>query len=173
MTTSMRPGYSYMQIALHWLIAALVLFQLVFGESMVAATDAAETGQALPASDAALATGHYWVGIGILALVVLRLGIRLSSPVPAAEEGNVLLAGIARATHWAFYALLVAVPVSGLLTVYVNPDIGEFHQLAKPVFIVLIALHAGAALFHHFVLRDGTLKLMLRPSTRPNGVSDE
>lgn len=173
MTTSRKPGYSSVQIALHWSIAALVLFQLVFGESMVAATDAAETGQPLPASDAALATGHYWVGIGILALVALRLGIRLRSRVPAPEEGNAILAVIARATHWAFYALLVAVPVSGLLTVYVNPDIGEFHQLAKPVFIVLIALHAGAALFHHFVLRDGTLKRMLRPSTRPNGVSDE
>lgn len=171
MTTSRNPGYSSVQIVLHWLIAALVLFQLGFGESMVAATDAAENGQTLPASDAALATGHYWVGIGILALVLLR--IRLRSGVGAAEEGNVLLAFAARATHWAFYALLVVVPISGLLTVYVNPDIGKFHQLAKPVFIVLIALHAGAALFHHFVLRDGTLKRMLRPNTRPNGVSDE
>ena len=42
----------------------------------VAATDAAENGQTLPASDAALATGHYWVGIGILALVLLRIRLR-------------------------------------------------------------------------------------------------
>lgn len=34
---------------------------------------------------------------------------------------------------------MVIVPVSGLLTVYVNLDIGEIHQLAKPVYIVLIA----------------------------------
>lgn len=55
-------------------------------------------------------------------------------------------------------------PVTGLLTVYVNPDIGEIHQLAKPAFVILIALHASAALFHHFVLRDGTLKRMLSPT---------
>lgn len=173
MTTHEKLGYSSIQIALHWSIAALVLFQLVFGESMVAATDAAETGEALASQDAALATAHYWVGISVLILVALRLGIRLRSGLPATAENNMLLAPLARATHWAFYVLLVIVPVSGLLTVYVNPDIGELHQLAKPVFIVLIALHAGAALFHHFVLRDGTLKRMLRPMQTPSKASDD
>jgi cytochrome b561 len=173
MTTHEKLGYSSIQIALHWSIAALVLFQLVFGESMVAATDAAETGEALASQDAALATAHYWVGISVLILVALRLGIRLRSGLPVTADNNMLLAPLARATHWAFYVLLVIVPVSGLLTVYVNPDIGELHQLAKPVFIVLIALHAGAALFHHFVLRDGTLKRMLRPMQTPSKASDD
>ena len=35
MTTHEKLGYSSIQIALHWSIAALVLFQLIFGESMV------------------------------------------------------------------------------------------------------------------------------------------
>ena len=113
---------------------------------MVAATDAAETGEALAGKDAALATAHYWVGIAVLVLVALRLGIRVRSGGVTTAGSNVVLAWLAKATHWTFYALLVIVPVSGLLTVYVNPDVGEFHQLAKPVFIVLIALHAGAAL---------------------------
>lgn len=164
MTTSRTSGYSLAQILLHWLIAVLVLFQLVFGESMVAATDAAETGQPLSISDAVFATGHYWVGIAILSLAALRLAIRLRSPSPVPAEANPLLALAARATHWVFYVLLVIVPVSGLWTVYVDPGVGEFHQLAKPAFIALIALHAGAALFHHLVLRDGTLKRMLRPA---------
>ena len=167
MTPPKKPGYSSIQIALHWTIAALVLFQLLFGESMVAATDAAETGEALAGKDAAFATAHYWVGIAVLVLVALRLGIRVRSGGATTADSNVVLAWLAKATHWTFYALLVIVPVSGLLTVYVNPDVGEFHQLAKPVFIVLIALHAGAALFHHFVLRDGTLKRMLRPTQNP------
>ncbi len=41
--------YSTLQIALHWLIAAAVLFQLVFGESMTNVVDAAEEGRRSPA----------------------------------------------------------------------------------------------------------------------------
>lgn len=157
-------GYGPIQIGLHWLIAALVLFQLVFGESMVTATEAAEEGEAIGASDAILATAHYWVGISILALVALRLIVRLRNGTPPPIDGNPILALMAKATHWLFYILLVVVPVTGLLAVYANPEIGEIHQLAKPAFILLIALHAGAALFHHFILRDGTLRRMLVPA---------
>lgn len=157
-------GYAPIQIGLHWLIAALVLFQLVFGESMVAATDAAEEGTTLGTTDAVLATAHYWVGISVLVLVAVRLAVRLRVGAPAPAEGNRLMAFAARVTHWLFYILLVVVPVTGLITVYINPEMGEIHQLAKPAFIVLIVIHAGAALFHHFVLRDGTLKRMLVPA---------
>ncbi|WP_193336993.1 cytochrome b [Devosia beringensis] len=157
-------GYSSLQIGLHWLIAALIFFQLVFGESMVAATEAAEEGEALGGTDAALATAHYWVGLSVLALVALRFAIRLRQGVPAPIDENPLLVLAAKATHWLFYALLVVVPVTGLLAVYVNPEVGEIHQLAKPAFVILIVLHAGAALFHHFVLRDATLRRMLVPA---------
>lgn len=161
MSLQKNNGYAPIQIALHWLIAALVLFQLVFGESMVTATDAAEEGTTLGATDAVLATAHYWVGILVLVLVAMRLVVRLRMGTPAPAEGNPLMALAAKATHWLFYILLVAVPVTGLITVYINPEMGEIHQLAKPAFIVLIVLHAGAALFHHFVLKDGTLRRML------------
>lgn len=164
MSLQRSNGYTSTQIGLHWLIVALVLFQLVFGESMVTATDAAEEGTTLGGTDAFLATAHYWVGIAILALVAVRLLVRLRTGAPAPIDGNPLLRLAAKAMHWLFYAMLVAVPISGLLTVYVNPEIGDIHQLAKPAFIVLILLHAGAALFHQFVLRDGTLKRMLVPA---------
>ncbi|MEO5806443.1 cytochrome b/b6 domain-containing protein [Devosia sp.] len=166
MAPSIKPGYASTQIGLHWLIAALVVFQLVFGESIVAATEAAEEGGTLSAADAVLASAHYWVGISILMLVAVRLAMRLRLGAPALLEPNPILALLAKLTHWAFYALLVIVPVTGLLTVYVNPEIGEIHQLAKPVFIALIGLHAAAALFHQFVLRDGTLMRMLVPTKR-------
>lgn len=158
------PGYAPVQIALHWCIATLVIFQLVFGESMVKATEAAEEGQAIGGADAFLATAHYWVGLSILALVILRIGVRLRLGAPVLAQTNPLLAFLAKAVHWAFYALLVVVPVTGLLAVYANPEIGEIHQLAKPVFIVLIAVHATAAIYHQLVLRDGTLTRMLRPA---------
>ena len=55
-----KTGYSSIQIALHWLIAALVLFQLVFRESMVAGRDAAETGEALFAQRCRLCASALW-----------------------------------------------------------------------------------------------------------------
>ncbi|MBU1306074.1 MAG: cytochrome b [Alphaproteobacteria bacterium] len=164
MSLQKTNGYGPIQIGLHWLIAAMVLFQLVFGESMVTATDAAEEGTAISGSDALLATAHYWVGIGILVLVAVRILVRLRYGSPAPIDKNPLLVLAGKATHVLFYILLVAVPVSGLITVHLNPEMGEIHQLAKPAFIILIALHAVAALFHHFVLRDATLTRMLVPA---------
>lgn len=158
-------GYSGAQILLHWIIAALVLFQLLFGESMTIATDAAEEGTALAPSDAALASAHYWVGLAILALVLVRLVIRLAAGAPAPRSsGAPLLDRFVTAAHWLFYALLVAMPLSGLAAVYVTPEAGDVHQLGKPAFIILIAVHALGALYHQFWLKDGTLRRMIVPA---------
>lgn len=162
MATKTAPGFSRAQIVLHWLIAALVLFQLVFGESMAEVIDAAEEGETVSSLDSLLGTAHYWFGIAILVLVAIRLMLRLRTGVPGpAADTNPLFDLAARAMHWLFYALLVVVPVLGLMGYYFGDPWGEIHQLAKPAFIILIGLHAGAALFHQFVLRDGTLRRML------------
>lgn len=161
-STTTSPGYSTTQIGLHWLIAALVLFQLVFGESMVAVVDAAEEGEQASQTDILLSGGHYWVGIAILCLVAVRLVLRLTSGVRAQRPTTPIeLAAVAM--HWLFYALLFAVPVSGLMTLYVSEDIGDIHSLAKPVFIVLILVHAAAAFYHQFIVKDGTLRRMFVP----------
>jgi cytochrome b561 len=55
------------------------------------------------------------------------------------------------------------VPISGLVALYINDEVGDIHSLAKPVFIVLIAAHAAAALYHQFIVKDGTLRRMLVP----------
>ena len=60
-------GYSTSQIALHWIIAALVVFQLIFGEAMNAVVRASERGIAISASEQWWGDAHYWVGIAILA----------------------------------------------------------------------------------------------------------
>ena len=162
MPASTRTGYSPIQIVLHWTIAALVIFQLVFGESMAEAIEAAEEGETLSASDQTMASAHYWVGIAILALVALRLLVRVRTGAPAAI-GEGILTKLGAGMHHLFYLLLLLVPVTGLMGFYLGDPWGEIHELSKPVFIVLIGLHAAAALFHAFVLRDGTLKRMLRP----------
>jgi cytochrome b561 len=59
----------------------------------------------------------------------------------------------------------MAVPVSGLLAYYVWDWMGDIHAIAKPAFIVLIGVHAAAAIFHHFVLKDAVLRKMLVPAS--------
>lgn len=156
-------GYSGVQIGLHWLIAGLVAFQLVFGESMTTVVDAADEGGTVSAADQVLGAAHFWIGISVLVLAFVRFGVRLWAGAPA-HSGNAhpLAALAATVMHWLFYGLLFAVPVLGLLAYYVGDPFGDIHSLAKPVFIVLIVVHAGAALFNQFVLKDGTLMRMLR-----------
>jgi cytochrome b561 len=111
--------YTLYQIGLHWLIAALVFAQLFFVESMTEALEAAEEGEPVSALQGNLADMHYYFGIAILALVAVRLALRMKNgaPPPLAEtSGAIELAG--RVSHWLFYALLVVVPVTGLLGYY-------------------------------------------------------
>jgi cytochrome b561 len=160
MASQGKATYSGLQVSLHWVIAVLVLFQLIFGESMTVVRDASESGEAVEAMDQSLATAHYWVGWAILVLVVLRLLFRLiqGAPVPV---GTGRMATLASAAHWLFYLLLIAVPVTGLLAIYVSDELGDIHSLGKPILIALIVLHFLGALYHHFKLKDGTLARML------------
>lgn len=162
MAATTAPGYSPAQIVLHWLIAALVVFQLLFAEGIEEMVEAAEEGERLSAADAFFGSAHYWVGIAVLVLAVLRLTLRLrGGATPAGEASAAQLA--ATVVHALFYVLLVAVPVLGLLAFYSGGPWEGLHKLAKPAFILLIAVHAGAALYHQLVLRDGTLRRMLVP----------
>lgn len=156
-------GYSTIQISLHWIIVAAVLFQLIFGESMTAVVDAMEEGTTPSAGDLQLSSAHLWVGIIILLLLAIRLAMRMLQGAPEVIGAPGLATLAATAMHWLFYALLVIVPVTGLLAKYVGDPWGDIHTIGKPIFIILIVLHAAAALYHHFMLKDETLLRMLRP----------
>jgi len=164
MATHSPRGYSALQIVLHWTIAALVILQLLFGESMTTVIDASEEGTKVSAQDQFLGSAHYWVGLAVLGLVLIRLLLRVTSGVPQAAGARGWMSTAASAMHWAFYALLVAMPVTGLLTYFDIADLGELHAIGKPVFIVFILVHAAAALLHAIVLRDGTLRRMIAPA---------
>lgn len=165
MSTSSPSSYNRTQIALHWLIAALVVFQIVFAEAIEEAAEAAEEGYRISAGEAFLAEAHIWVGFAVLGLTALRVAIRLVRGAPAAPAGEPALALLAmKVTHLAFYTLLFAAPLTGIIAYYVFPEAGELHEIAKPAFIVLIAIHVLATLWHHVVLRDDTLRRMIRPA---------
>ncbi len=158
----MVKGYSTAQIALHWVVAGLILFQLIFGEAMGQAWRSVRQGVA--ADMTLMVWAHILVGIAVLALVVWRLWLRVTRGAPGAPagEGTALrLAGAAG--HWALYALMVLAPVTGLLAWYGGiTSLAQVHELLKPAFIILIALHFLAALYHQFIRKDGLIRRMMR-----------
>lgn len=165
-----------MRIA-HWLtvLAILAAYLLVeFGEDE-------ENGGVASALQ-----WHYLAGLLVLVLLAVRLSVlafgRLPPIVPAPGRWTHLLA---RATHLALYAFLLAQPVLGILQVnfggdavtlpwvglslpvLVPPNHGweeraeELHESLGEIFYWLIGLHIAAALWHHIVVRDNTLRRML------------
>lgn len=161
-TQTVPASYSLTQIALHWLIAALVIFQLVFAEAMEEMSEAAEPGGSLSASDALLGNLHIWIGFSILALTLWRLALRIAHPARQRPKGGRIALFLMRATHALFYILLIAVPVTGAIAWYFGLEsVGEVHEKSKPAFIALIALHVAATIWHDVVLKDRVMARML------------
>jgi cytochrome b561 len=97
---STSDGYTGLQICLHWVIALIVLMQLVFGESMTATVDAIAEGGTASAFDQQMASLHYWAGISVLVLVFLRLAMRLWFGAPKAPDSlPPVIAFASRAAH--------------------------------------------------------------------------
>lgn len=163
MPSTIAPsGYSRAQIILHWLIAALILFQLVFHEGMVVAFDARMEG-GVPAGNP---VPHIVAGSAILILAAIRLFIRLRHGAPPAPAGQPAVLGIvANIVHWGIYVLLFALPISGLVAWFVGAEPAAMAH-GGPLRLALIAfvlLHIAGALVQQFVLRTGVLMRMLRP----------
>ncbi|HZP20115.1 MAG TPA: cytochrome b/b6 domain-containing protein [Bauldia sp.] len=162
---TISPGaYSLSQVVLHWTIAALVLWQLFVAPAPNETLRMARRGLTPSALDTFLASSHVWVGSAVLALVVIRLVLRVRRPPPELDEPNPLLAFAARASHFLFYALLFFMPLTGIASWFFGLPVGGLHEAGQPVFVGLIAIHVAASLWHQFVRRDGVLSRMLVPS---------
>lgn len=158
---SAKPvGYSLLQIRLHWVVAVLVIFQLIFGEGIADSFDARlESGASGYSLQAVL---HIAAGVLIGLLALWRLSLRLGRGVP--DEGAGPLGLAAKLAHWSFYAILIVAPVVGLVAWFGGSETaGDLHEIAKPLLIVLIGAHVLAALWHQFILKDGLLRRMKRP----------
>lgn len=162
--TRSPQGYSTLQIALHWIIAALVVFQVIFGEDIVPAFRAYLKGTEPAAADLSAANIHVYVGIAIFVLAVIRLAIRVTRGGPAAPAGeSAAQKWIGIATHVVLYGVILGMPISGGIAWYMGlGDVGEIHEIGKPVIIVFVALHTIGALYQHFVVKSDVLMRMLR-----------
>ena len=162
---------------LHWLVAAFVFAQIGLGWAAVS--------WRLSPTKLDLFVWHKSVGIVVLALMVVRIGWRLANPPPAwPEQMGSLERRAARAGHCLLYLLLVLLPITGWivssaanvpfrifwlvpLPAIVAPDeaTADAAKLAHLTLVValsaLLVVHIGAALRHHFILRDDVLMRML------------
>lgn len=156
----MAPStYSRTQIALHWIIVLLVLFQIVMHDEIVRLWTGRMDGT-LP--NVATPNVHVAVGFLILALAIWRLVLRLTRGVPALPASeHPALKLVASGTHILFYALLIGMPLSGAAAwiLGISPA-AQAHSIAEKLLILLIALHVLAAFAQHFWFRTDVLKRM-------------
>src|SRR6056297_3194799 len=103
--------YHPLLVALHWLMALMILVALAAGGLVLAnmAPDSPDKVKGLG--------GHMIFGMAIGVLFVLRLITRSRSKHPPhAETGTPLLDRIGRWTHWGFYVLIAGMVLTGLAT---------------------------------------------------------
>ncbi|MDP9573698.1 UNVERIFIED_ORG: cytochrome b561 [Agrobacterium larrymoorei] len=156
-------GYSIPQKALHWMMALLILFNLIFSDGMEHWNRLMRRGEPVTPDDIASANIHAYVGIAVLVLCLVRLCLRLVQGVPEAPADEPPIAKlVAKVTHWAFYAIFLAMPLSGIGKYYFGNDIaGELHGgPIKLLLWALIVLHILGVLVHQFFWRTNLLRRM-------------
>lgn len=170
----LAPSFSRFSIAMHWLMLALlaaVYACIELRELYPRGSDLRE----------GLKTWHFMLGLSVFLLAWARLGARAVSPRGSAPR--TWSGALAAAVHLALYGLMIAMPVMGWVVLSAEGDAVPFFGLTLPPLVAaneglaervedlhqtvgvlgywLIGLHAAASLFHHYVLRDGTLRRML------------
>ncbi|MBZ6078773.1 cytochrome b [Microvirga puerhi] len=166
--------YDRMTIALHWITAALVVVLWIFGQ----------TADLFPRGP--LRTGvwslHVTLGFALALVLIFRVFWRAGPgrALPAADPG--LLHLIAKVTHYLLYLLLGVAVVLGIANAFVRgynlfglwtlPQLGDpalrrpitgWHELAANGIMIVALIHAGAALMHHYLWKDGVLQRMAVP----------
>jgi cytochrome b561 len=168
--------YTATAIALHWLMAVLILGSFGVGLYM----------SDLPLSPTKLQiySWHKWAGVTAFLLVLLRIVWRATHRPPALPAAMPRWQQVAaHGGHALLYLLMIAIPLSGWLmssakgfqTVYFgvlpipdllakNKELGdllkEVHETLNFLMIAIVAGHVGAALKHHFIDRDDILTRM-------------
>lgn len=177
-----NPSYTRVAIALHWLMAVVILCNISLGVYMHELE--------LSPTKLALYSYHKWTGVTLFLLVILRLIWRATHPAPGLPPHMpAWQRRVAALTHHLLYLLMLAIPLSGWLmssakgfqTVYFGvlpiPDLlakdkalgatlNEVHELLNWCLILLVSVHVAAALKHHYRDRDDILHRML-PLVKP------
>ena len=160
-----RTGYSATQIALHWVIAVLVVAQVVLHEGMHAAYREARGGPAATEAESLMAdlTSPAASPCSCSPCCASALRLRRGAPPPPAEE-RAILRFAARAVHFGFYAIILLMPLTGALAWFGGVEASAaVHRAGMLAIFVLLLLHVAGALYQHFVLKTDVMRRMLRP----------
>ncbi len=179
-----RRSYPAAMIFLHW--AMLLLLVGVYG--------AIELREFFPkGSDIreGFKAWHFMLGLSVLTLALVRVAVRVSHRAPPiTPQPPALQQWASKAVHLALYGLMIGMPLAGwaILSARGAPvpffglelppilpsnkplagQIKEIHETAGTIGYWLIGLHAAAALAHHYLWKDDTLRRML-PGKRSQG----
>ena len=164
--------YSTRTAILHWLIFLLVVGAFFLGHFLADDASAAQKLSLLPV--------HFLTGDLILLLVLVRIYVRKKDGEPAPANANPLLNKLAAATHGLLNISLIAVAITGMVTVAASgviealkksdpsllPDfekVGarEVHELFVGVLLLLVAFHVAAALYHQFIVKDNLMRRIM------------
>ncbi len=166
-----RSRYSNVAIVLHWTIAVLLIGNLGVGLLFDTIKDYDKS------LFFTLIDLHKATGITILALAVLRLVWRLMHPAPPLPDHMTTVERVlAKLSHWGFYVVMLALPLSGwamvsasakrfpiswygifdipFLPVVKGWNYGGLHGLLGWLALAMIVLHIAAALKHQYMDRD-------------------
>lgn len=167
--------YHPVLVALHWLLALMIVMALVAGNLLL---------EAVPNSDPQKIAGlrnHMSLGIAIGVLMLIRLLVRsFTAKPPHADTGNALLNLAGRAAHWGLYLLVFAMVASGIgISLSAGlPDIvfggadtplpADFsaykaraaHGIISVLLMLLILAHLAGWLYHRLVVKDRLLARM-------------
>ena len=163
--------------AFHWTIALLIVLMFVMGWTMDA--------EQRHSTHITLVDFHMTLGVIIMGLVVLRFAWRLKNPPPLLPTHMSRLECLAaECGHAALYGLTFAIPAAGLIMVIVEGEavlffglidldskgqrseevaeiFADLHKWLGWALLAVLAGHVGAALRHHYLLRDDVLRRML------------
>lgn len=168
------PAFSRLSILMHWLMLALLIAVYATIQLREFYPKGSDIRDGLKA-------WHFTLGLVVFLLVWVRLVARARSPRSSAPP--TWSGAVASAMHLALYGLMIVLPLLGWLVLSAKDRAIPFFGLAVPHLIGpnetladrledlhttlgaagywLIGIHAAAALFHHYALRDGTLRRML------------
>lgn len=172
------PRYAPILRRLHWLMAILI------GLGYLAIEQRGFFARGTPARFAVIQS-HYWIGLAIFVLAGWRIAQRrrFAAPAitPAPPRGQAILSTI---THIALYAFFIVMPILGISAAWLDGKsvfipftqvaippllaeseqwvhtIEDLHGQIGEIFYWVIGLHIAAALYHHFIRRDDTLRRM-------------
>lgn len=105
---------------------------------------------------------HAWSGWLILLMALALLALRFARGRPAPPNDTSSLAARTAATaHIVLFGLLIVLPLTGTIAMYLNYRIAPLHRLLSWSLLAVVVLHVTGALWHHFYRRDNVLRRMI------------